>query len=192
MDSSSEEQNSSTRTPRRREGVSPRKRATRKKLDDEVVVKRKVPAPKPEIVEPTETRKAPTPFSLDKAIRRKKNKRLTITLGILFLGVGASAAVGFTDMDTIDVQRTIEERNLRIRNNNANENDVIISNVELPVQNTNTSQKADGGLKGRGTGGTPSAATLPESISSSTASTTDEVSSSTEESIEDVESPTTE
>lgn len=189
MDSSSEEQSLPTRAPKRREGAAPRKRATRKKLDEVEVVERVIPVRKPKVkpvIAPIEGRKAPTPFSLNKAIKKKKNQRFVITLAILLVGVGSSAVVGFTDNDTIDVQRTIEERNTRIRNNNANENDTIISNVELPVQDTNTSQKADGGLKGRGTGGTPPVVVPPPAeVSTSTASSTDETASSSEEAIED-------
>lgn len=124
-------------------------------------------------------RKAPTGISNEKALERRKQTRLIIVGVLVAIGVGSSAAVGLTDEGEIDVLRTIEARNERIRNNQATEQDVLTTTFEVPVQNTNE-RKVDGGLKGRGTGGV--APVLPPAeTASTTASSTDMTASSTEQ-----------
>lgn len=131
---------------------------------------------KPTIAE----RKAPTPISAEGIARKKANRRKMVVAGLILLGIGSSAAVGFTDGGQIDVLKTIEERNQRIRTNTTNESDTFSSNVEVPVQTTNTNSKPDGGLKGRGTGGT-----VPEvaPVATSTATSSEEMASSTDSSL---------
>lgn len=179
----------------------PRQRAVRKSTSVTEAPKRRVARSsvsnqeiKAEATEPLPTksglgesnkaaRKAPTPISDNKIAKKAANRRKLVVLVLLILGIGASAMVGFTDQGQIDVVKTIEDRNSRIRNNSADARDVITSNVEVPVQNTN--KMPDGGLVGRGTGGLPPAVKA-EDISSSTAtstemaSTTEEIASSTE------------
>lgn len=160
--------------------------------------KRKVEAPPPAM--PAEVRKAPTPLAANKVAKRRRQRQLLVVAIVLASGVGASAAVGLTDAGTIDVQQTIEARNERIRNNQATENDLLKSTVEVPVQNTNVG-KPNGGLVGRGTGGLPptppppatTTATSTEMIASSTeaiASSTDSITASSTESIESSTSET--
>jgi hypothetical protein len=184
MLSSSEERDiSSRRTTRRRTSVSREDQEIREPRVSRRMTRtsrREVPAPKPEI-DPNvilESRKAPTPLAADKEVKIEKRKKLVVTLMIMMIGVGISAAIGFTDSGQIDVKQTIEARNERIRNNQADERDTITSTVEVPVQDTDSVGKVDGGLIGRGTGGrTPEPAL---DLASTTASSTDGVASSTE------------
>ncbi|MCB9812216.1 hypothetical protein H6778_01005 [Candidatus Nomurabacteria bacterium] len=175
--------------PRRR---AVRKRATRRstrestaepvrKQQDEVEqkpVKVKKPAPPPET---TEERKAPTSLAGNKAIVRRKRKRLMVVGVLLVVGLGSSAAVGFTDQGQIDVQATIKARNDRIKNNQATEQDLMITQIEVPVQNTNKERKVDGGLHGLGiqTPPKPPVEVASTTASSTTASNTDATASST-------------
>lgn len=139
-----------------------------------------------------EKRKAPTKIAETKVIALHKRKQIIVTCSVLLFGIFASAMIGFTDDGQIDVQKTIEERNERIRNNQANNDDLISGMVEVPVQNT--SVKADGGLIGRGVGSAPVVPPVPEmelatssldvATSSDTTSTTTE-SVSTEEIVEE-------
>lgn len=156
MDNLSEEK----RTPRKR---AVRQRATRERTPREAEVS-PVERARPEVppvakarVADAVERKAPTPFAASKVVRHRKQKQMATVVGGLLFAVGVSAVVGLTDSGQIDVQKTIEARNDRIRSNTASEADVVVSTVEIPVQNTNA-RKADGGLIGRGTGG---AAPLP-------------------------------
>ena len=194
MESSSEEKktprkSTRTRTRARRGSVNvsekpERKSALKKPLE---VVKRKVAAPKPEVVTPDgeSIRKAPTPFSFNRNLLSKKRKRTIVASLVMLVGVGASAVVGFTDSGQIDVQKTIEERNARIRNNNPDERDVLNSTVEVPVQNTNSSGQPPKPLKGLGIGSGNAQTPPPEpDVSTSTASSTDQTATSTEEVIE--------
>lgn len=195
MESSSEEQKTPRKTPRTRtrarrvrssDSTRPRRDMKAPKRVKKVAP-RKVSAPKPEVAVPDkqEGRKAPTPFASSKEISTKKRKRVLIVAVLMIMGVGASAAVGITDSGQINVQKTIEERNERIRNNTASSQDKLTGNVEIPVQNT--SQKPGGGLKGRGVGTkTPVVVTPLESeVASSSATSSDGVASSTEDVVEE-------
>lgn len=113
-----------------------------------------------------EVRKAPTELSATKRLKRQQQRRRLVVVVVLAVGIGASAAVGLTDTGVIDVQQTIEARNERIRNNQAEERDLVSSKVEVPVQNTNVN-KADGGLIGRGVGTPPP--TPPPVVATTTA-----------------------
>lgn len=177
------------RTPRRRTAVSREEREVREPRISRRSTVRRAPARQEEVVEEpapkkepeitAENRKAPTPLSADKLAEIKKRKRTITAMVLMLIGIGASAAVGLTDQGRIDVQQVIEERNERIRNNRPDERDIITSTVQVPVQDTDTQGKADGGLIGRGTGGrAPEPA--PAAVASSTASSTDLVASSTE------------
>lgn len=66
--------------------------------------------------ETSETRKAPTRFAAARSERRTKRTQYLIVATLLLVGVGASAAVGFTDAGRIDVAETIQARNERMAN----------------------------------------------------------------------------
>ncbi len=173
-----------TRVPRKTTTEAPKKRAPRrvveKKSDKETAYSK---------AEEVETnRKAPTVFASEQKASQKRKRRLITVAIMLFVGVGASAAVGLTDRGQINVQQTIEERNERIRSNTATVQDTVASNVELPVQNTPVEGggRADGGLIGRGTGGSVPAVRAELDNGSSTvenASSTNIVASTTENKV---------
>jgi hypothetical protein len=133
------------------------------------------------------TRKAPTVFASEKNKQKQRQKQFIIIGMILFVGVGASAAVGYTDKGQISVAQVIEERNQRVRAGNADGRDGQTSRIEVPVQNTN--KAANGGLVGLGTGGTKPKP--PVDTSTTTATSTDAIASSTE-AVASSTSPTTE
>ncbi|MCA9355348.1 hypothetical protein KC865_02245 [Candidatus Kaiserbacteria bacterium] len=184
---SSEENNIAGRTTRRRATArrvdsvstkSPRKRATRRVVAPAPEINRVVE--RQEVVERVGekvARKAPTPLSKDKLRRRQSRKHFLITNVIIMVGLGFSALVGYTDEGQIDVEKTIEARNERIRTNTADERDIKHSTVAVPVQNTN--QKADGGLVGLGLQDIPKPTPEP-AVPTSTATSTDETASSSE------------
>jgi hypothetical protein len=137
------------------------------------------------------TRKAPTVFATEKNKQKQRQKQFIIIGVILTLGVGASAAVGYTDKGQINVTQLIQERNQTQRTGDPDESGIQTSPVEVPVQNTN--KTVNGGLVGLGTGGTKpkppvDSATSTDGIASSTeamassTSTAVESASSTEES----------
>lgn len=170
----------------------PRKRVVRKVTKEEVIDERVIERVSDPVVS-EKVRKAPTVFASEQQAARRLKRQMIVVAVVLLTGVGSSAAVGFTDKGQIDVQKTIEERNERIRNNTATEKDTIVSRVEVPVQDTTAvakENKADGGLIGRGTGGgvPKPKSQLPVANASTTeniASSTETVASSTEEVIED-------
>lgn len=134
-------------------------------------------------VEERNERKAPTPIAARKASSKNRRNQLVV-VGVLFiLGVGASAAVGFTDDGRIDVNRAIEERNERIRNGQASADE--LDSIMIPVQNTEANQLPDGGLVGLGVGAEPPPP--PPDPATTTASTTDETASSTDTGVEESE-----
>ncbi len=188
------------------ESRTPRKRATRRRVSAERVIvpdnykeetsqagaekEKNVPD---NVVQAR--RKAPTSLGVAAKSRQENKKQLTVVVIVLLLGVGSSAMVGLSDAGQIDVRQTIEARNERIRNNQADERDLLTSMVEVPVQNTNPDRKADGGLVGLGTGGAPPKPVLPpatdtastSSSTSQTASSTEVVASSTDEALDEEE-----
>lgn len=183
MESSSDGSSTRRRAPRQRASRSSI-RASRETTTRKVVSRR--PAPKPvekvERVAPPE-RKAPTPIASTKASRMKRRKQLITAFVVLVIGIGISAVVGFTDKGQIDVQKTIQERNERIRTNTTDERDANTQLIEVPVQNTNIKPKE--GLVGAGKAKAPAPAPVPVVTSSTTASTTDTVASTTEDIIEE-------
>lgn len=127
-------------------------------------------------------RKAPTSIAAQEVERKQKKKQLIIVGVVLFIGIGASAGVGLTDQGQINVNQTIEARNERVRTNKLDERDVNTSQLEVPVQNTNT-KKADGGLIGLGTGGNtpkPAAEIVAATTTAENASSTEEIATSTQ------------
>ncbi|MEY3784320.1 MAG: hypothetical protein RLZZ230_642 [Candidatus Parcubacteria bacterium] len=156
----------------------PRKRAPRKTVASvaDTVVAKAVS----EQVDDDATRKAPTSFGAEQQATKIRRRQLMVVAVVLLTGIGASAAVGFSDKGLIDVQKTIESRNERIRTNTATALDTIVSSVEVPVQDTSADskdKKIDGGLHGRGTGGSVPNTKAESAI---TASTTEVSASSTE------------
>jgi len=132
--------------------------------------------------ETEEKRKAPTKIAETKIAALHKRKHVIVACSVLLFGIFASALVGFTDAGQIDVQKTIEARNERIRNNQANNDDLMSGMVEVPVQNT--SQRADGGLIGRGVGSATVTPPVPETDTATSsldiATSTESMSSTTE------------
>lgn len=190
MSSSSDE----TRTPRKRATRSRVIRVANNESATERVSKREVEAGYVRRREPEQTkastlsktsssgggRKAPTPVAAIK-FKKKEKRQVMMVAGVLVaIGIGSSAAVGFFDQGQIDVGETIEARNERIRNNQADERDTVTSRVEIPVQNTNPSNKADGGLIGRGSVTTPLPKPAASPVSTSTSTSTDQTASSTD------------
>lgn len=191
LGSADEQDSPRRRTSRRRASTTREERETREPRVSRRVARREVVAPKPEIDTSVvvESRKAPTPIAGMKEGRFQRKKMLMVTLAIILLGVGASAAVGLSDAGRIDVQQTIEARNERIRNNQANEQDMIFSTIEIPVQDTDSAGKVDGGLLAVGTGEQTADVVVIETASTSatstnvTASSTEVVASSTVDEI---------
>lgn len=202
MPRSSDESTVRKRAPRKRAATkrvssSPRKTA-RKRATKKAVVATESPSrdtADSAVTDGTPTvsttqRKAPTPLAETRAAAGARRKQL-VTAGLLLVfGFGASAAVGYTDAGQINVQETIEQRNERILSNSADERDTINSKVAIPVQNTNTSQQPDGGLRGLGTGGAkpepkpePPTATTSAASSTTTATSSAVSASSTEAGI---------
>lgn len=189
----------------------PKKRASRKRASSTIMegdmraprrrVARKTATPAQEentqgyresTPEPREIkRKAPTEIKERNTSKDKRRNQLVATLGIFIVGLGMSAIVGFSDHGEIDVNKVVEERNERIRAGGGN---AETGTEIIPVQNQNTKQEADGGLRPAD----PSTIELPPApiattTASSTATSTDAVASSTEEAVEEeIEATTTE
>lgn len=164
-----------------------RTRATRGVDTSERVEKRVKPKPVATSTKVTntaaETRKAPTSLASRKAAKKHQRKRQIIIVILLLIGLGSSAAVGLTDSGQIDVKKTIEARNERIKNNQALEIDTLVTDTVIPVQNTNKNREAGNGLVGLGKPNTTSEPTLEPDIASSTATSTEATASSTTEVI---------
>ena len=92
------------------------------------------------------------------------------------VGVGASAAVGYTDKGQINVAQIIADRNQQVQAGDIAGGAGQPDSVLIPVQNTN--KAANGGLVGLGTGGTKKPTPAVDTVSS-TATTTDATASST-------------
>lgn len=189
MEKPSTENQTPKRAPRRRVAASRANRTPRKRVSERRAERRAVSAAKPEVVVPDSIRgerKAPTPLAAHRYLSQQKKKQALIIAVSLLVGVGASAAVGLVDQGQIDVKKTIEARNERIRNNQADDRDVLNSQVAIPVQDTSAAGKADGGLVGRGETVTPPepasalVSTSTATSTSATASSTEAVASSTE------------
>lgn len=118
-------------------------------------------------VDSGEGRKAPTQFKAKQESDRQRRNRLIVVGLVLLIGVGSSAAVGYTDQGQINVQATIEARNERIRNNQADERDTIVTSIEVPVQNSGD-RRPDGGLVGLGNVNPPSPPTEPATTTATT------------------------
>jgi hypothetical protein len=111
---------------------------------------------------------------------------------LVVIGIGSSAAVGFTDRGTIDVNQVITERNERVQSSGSGES-------IIPEQNVN--QRPDGGLIGGygASGRSPVSAPTPEpeedmstSTATSTATTTaTSTATSTEETVPEPSVPMT-
>lgn len=198
-----EEENVEQKTPRKRAApkktatktakakAAPRKTATKK-----APAKRKTPAKKvakkeseskevvqeavseeTEVREATATvskRKAPTVFA-NEAAKKRAIKTQTIVIGfLLVMGIGASAAVGFTDSTAgqIDVAQTIKDRNARM----ANMVDVDGPTVVSPIV-SNREGQPDGGFIAAAQ--QPAPTPTPVAQATSSASSTDTMASTT-------------
>ena len=136
-----EEQEKPKRAPRKRvqkvvvesESVTEPIKRTRKKL---IVVDESVK-------EEVSLRKAPTLIAKEKATIKNIRRQILVITFLLLLGVGSSAAVGFSDKGIINVEETIAYRNDQARAAGEAEDTLV------PVQNT--PQEVDGGLIGLST-----------------------------------------
>jgi len=166
-----------SRTPRRQSTSAAR--TTRSKEPEA----KTVPSERP-------TRKSPTPLSDEATFARQLKRQRIILASIIFVGVTASAGVGFTDEGAVDIEARIEARNERIRNNTPTEQDLMggVEPITTATANSARPVEADGGMTGRGTGGrtqqrpvsteVKTATTTVDVVSdqaTSTASTTEEV-----------------
>lgn len=129
----------------------PAKRTT-KKVAEETSVK-----------EDRSIRRAPTPIASDKVSKKKSRRQLIVIVGMIVIGVGASAAVGMTDKGTIDVQGVIAWRNEQARST---------GNEGAIVSEQNSPQLPDGGLIGMGIGGPIGEASSTPGAAASTTPTT--------------------
>ena len=180
MESSPEDKLSPKRTPRRR--------AVRRRAGDEIKtdsLPKRVSPVKEEKKSVSKLdgseRKAPTMIAGKLAQQKRRKKQMLIAGTFLVIGVAASAAVGRVDQGWIDVEQTIEDRNERIRTNNTDEQDLIRSNIVVPVQDTKVNQKVDGGLVGKGA--PKKIIKPPVVVSTSTATSSDKIATSTSEII---------
>lgn len=108
-------------------------------------------------------RKAPTPIAATKEATKTSRRQAMVVGALILLGVSASAIVGFTDKGSINVEKTIAERNDRISRGE-------IQGEVVPVQNT--PQVANGGMVGLGSAGQENVASSSAPTATSTASST--------------------
>lgn len=150
-----------TRAPRRTvaKKAAPRRRAT--------ATEETISEPVPEVVttKKAPARKAPTPIATERIEKTTKKKHLIIASVLVLCGIGASAAVGFSDGGKIDVNQTIQTRNDRLTSSG----ELPPGETIVPVQNT--TGQPNGGLRGRGVG-TKNIAPATVDTASSTATTT--------------------
>lgn len=118
-----------------------------------------------EVVVETAKRKAPTTLGQKRAAKSPARRHAVVIGLLLIIGVGGSAAIGFSDPGEIDVVKTITERNEQAKNSDTP------NPIMVPVQST--TQEPDGGLVGLGIGG-------PEAQPATTSSSTETTASSTE------------
>lgn len=179
----------SKRSPARRAArdtakTTARKSAPAKSASKKTAAKKPAAAPLAEAAAgssaPGSERRAPTNLP-QKTTRKKQRIHLMVVGCVLLVGIGASAAVGFTDSGYIDIneqilsQYTPEER----------------ANRTVPVQNTNTERKIDGGLRGLGTGGSNPPRPITEPPATTTATTSEATASSTADAVGAPETATT-
>lgn len=148
----------------------------------------------PSVVEPSEVprRKAPTNFASEIRPKGKSYKTLYISIGILLVGFGAAAMIGYSDKGQINIAGVITERNERVSSGKSAEGEgETTSNTIVPVQNTNNTGLPDGGLVGAGTP-PPVEPTPVEEVASSTDESADSSATSTEEVTEEDSSSTEE
>lgn len=118
-----------------------------------------------EVLSETVKRKAPTTLSPTRTTKSPVRKHAIVIGLLLIVGVGGSAAIGFTDPGQIDVVKAITERNEQAKNGDTP------NPIMVPVQST--TQEPDGGLVGLGIGG-------PETQPATTSSSTEVTASSSE------------
>lgn len=169
---------SSTRTKTTRTPSKPRapRKTAIKKTTSKDSVRSATPAP---------TRKAPTSIAASRAASKAKRNQFIVFFTILIVGIGVSAAVGYTDKGVIDVNEAIEARNERIRAGQGGQGADGTQSVVVPVQNTN--RQADGGLRGLGVGSAPRQPSPTPVTASSTATSSEAISTSTAETNGDTE-----
>lgn len=121
------------------------------------------------------TRKAPTKFFSNRGKIKQKRKQQVIVAVLIFLGVGASALVGFSDTGRIDINSAIQARNERVQNNEGDDRETEGGILSLPVHDSNPKHTAET-LRGRGSGGQqpPIAEKIPESPATTTESNSDD------------------
>jgi type 1 fimbria pilin len=114
-------------------------------------------------------------LAAEKSRRKQRQRHLIVVAVLLCLGVGSSAAVGFTDAGQIDIDATIKEKNARIASGQSDERDINDRTLTVPVKNT-MSQQVDGGLVGLG----DTRQTAPPSEPATTTATSTEMGTTTD------------
>lgn len=142
---------------------------------------RRVAAPAPA---PATAHEAMTTASAQGAARPRRSGRLqvVVVLGVLIIGVGASAVIGLSDKGKIDVAARIQEQSQLLANQTGGEGG---QSQTIPVQNTPVNVP-NGGLTPAGAA-TPPPPPPPEPATT-TASSTEATASTTPE-TSDAESP---
>lgn len=173
------------RAPKKRASSTARKRTTRKAPAKKETDSQETKASSTETLRQSESnqsvRKAPTSIASQNNKSKTKRNQIMFVAVLLVVGIGGSAAVGFTDKGQINVNQAIEERNERLRNGQLSEKDS--QRIIVPVQNSEANKLPDGGLVGFGVGAEPPAP-KPEpatTTASSTATSTDETATSTDD-----------
>lgn len=156
------ESTSNSESPKR----APRKRVSKAVSDGSVLA-----APR---------RKAPTSIgSSSPRSNVRSYKSLYISLGILLIGFGAAAVIGYSDKGQINITGVINERNDRVSSGKAAEGeDSSTSNTIVPVQNNGTGLP-DGGLVGTGASEPAPEELAPVEVASSTGEVMDDENAST-------------
>ncbi len=160
-----------SRTPEEFEVIEKTKRVASKRATSVSTAATEKPKPTRRKTASTETvaevskRKAPTTLSQKEKTKSTARKHAVVIALLLIVGVGGSAAIGFTDPGQIDVVKAITERNEQAKNGDTP------NPIMVPVQST--TQEPDGGLVGLGIGG-------PEAQPATTSSSTETIASSSE------------
>lgn len=151
---------------------------------------------------PPSRRKAPTQLRTETSERsqsvRRSRVRTYVPIGVLVLGFGAAALIGYSDAGQINISEVVSDRNAQIVKT-ANENGTPSEQIIIPVQN-NVSTAPDGGLISSGAVPPPPppapevASTTEEAAIStdSTATASEEVGEGTPDSGSEVAVPTEE
>ncbi len=118
--------------------------------------------------------------------RRGGRLQIAVVLGVLVIGIGASAAIGLSDTGKIDVAARIQAQSQLVANQNGGEGGTTQT---IPVQNTPVNVP-NGGLIPAGAA-TPAPPPPPEPATTTASTTNETVGTSTETVAEEVVADTT-